>query len=109
MTRSLVLRLPFTLGSSRVATRRQRTPGSAESPLQGLSPVRPPQGIEQGQSEVEISKRWISTHGKPKRRKHCENIYVLFVAGSHVLLILIEKKPVSMGLSNLAVVTELET
>lgn len=44
---------------------------------------------------------------KPKRRKHCENIYVLFVAGFHVLLILIEKKPVSMGLSNLAVVTEL--
>lgn len=66
MTRSLVLRLPFTLGSSRVATRRQRTPGSAESPLQGLSPVRPPQGIEQGQSEVEISKRWISTHGNQR-------------------------------------------
>lgn len=66
MTRSLVLRLPFTLGSSRVVTRRQRTLGSVESPLQGLSPVRPPQGIEQGQSEVEISKRWISTHGNQR-------------------------------------------
>lgn len=45
---SLVLRLPFPPGSSRLPTRTQQTEGSGESRLQGLSPVWPPRGRDRG-------------------------------------------------------------